>query len=80
MSKALSVSSYVQWRNDLDANQNIGINSLNDNRQYRIFNKMTFSVFPILRNSRYVQTIPDSFRVEHEQQRLQAAQQATSEF
>ena len=38
MSKALSVSSYVQWRNDLDANQNIGINSLNDNRQYRIFN------------------------------------------
>ena len=41
---------------------------------------MTFSVFPILRNLRYVQTIPDSFRVEHEQQRLQAAQQATSEF
>ena len=41
---------------------------------------MTFSVFPILRNLRYVQTIPDSFRVENEQQRLQAAQQATSEF
>ena len=38
MSKALSVSSYVQWRNDLYANQNIGVSSLNDNRQYRIFN------------------------------------------
>ena len=41
---------------------------------------MTFSVFSILRNLRYVHTIPDSFRVEHEQQRLQAAQQATSQF
>ena len=41
---------------------------------------MTFSVFPILRNLRYVHTIPDSFRVDHEQQRLQVAQKATSEF
>ena len=41
---------------------------------------MTFTVFPILRNLRYVHTIPDSFRVGHEQQRLQAAQQATFEF
>ena len=41
---------------------------------------MTFSVFSILRNLRYVHTIPDSFRVEHEQQRLQAAQYATYEF
>ena len=41
---------------------------------------MTFPVFPALRNLRYVHTIPDSFRVEHEQQRLQAAQRATSEF